>query len=40
MIKFRRKIKLEDFEAIQFEGKILVFKDKYVNKNFKQYDNQ
>ena len=40
--EIRGNLKLEEGDWIfkSKEGKILVFNDKYVNKNFEQYDNQ
>ena len=40
--EIRGDLKLEEKDWIfkNKEGKILVFNDKYVNKNFEQYDNQ
>lgn len=40
--EFRGNLKIEEGDWIfkSKEGKILVFNDKYVNKNFEQYDNQ
>lgn len=40
--EIRGDLKLEERDWIfkSKEGKILVFNDKYVNKNFEQYDNQ
>lgn len=39
-IKGNLKVEEGDWVFKSKEGKILVFNDKYVNKNFEQYDNQ
>lgn len=39
-IKGNLKVEIGDWIFKSKEGKILVFNDKYVNKNFEQYDNQ
>lgn len=38
-IKGNLKVEIGDWVFKSKEGKILVFNDKYVNKNFEQYDN-
>ena len=40
--EFRGNLKIEEGDWVfkSKEGKILVFNEKYVNKNFEQYDNQ
>ena len=39
-IKGNLKVEIRDWIFKSKEGKILVFNDKYVNKNFEQYDNK
>ena len=39
-IRGNLKVEIGDWIFKSKEGKILVFNDKYVNKNFEQYDNQ
>jgi hypothetical protein len=39
-LKGNLKVEIRDWIFKNKEGKILVFNDKYINKNFEQYDNQ